>query len=308
MNANLISTAAYKPRRQAQVLNFPIRGLRYAVRHWPVSGVARHQILMLHGWMDVSASFQFLIDHLPDDVEVFAPDWRGYGLSEHGLSDTYWFADYLGDLDALIACLTREGHLLSPIQLLGHSMGGNVACLYAGIRPKTVRALMNLEGVGMPATKPEQAPARYAQWLDELAKGKPVLRSYEDQSTVAERLVQTNPRLRPDYAIYLAAHWAVRSEEDGRWHLLADPYHKGVHPVLYRVDEVLACWRHIEAPVLWVVSEHMNDWHAFVKNEAYQARLEHIAHRQAVQIHDAGHMLHHDQPEALARTIMQFLD
>ncbi|MBU6381980.1 MAG: alpha/beta hydrolase [Betaproteobacteria bacterium] len=306
MHANPNPDEPYQPRRQPQGRRLSIRGLDYFLRHWPVSGPSRHQLLMLHGWMDVSASFQFLVDQLPDDVEVFAPDWRGYGHSSSTPSDTYWFADYLADLDALIAALESLGLLHRPLKLLGHSMGGNLACLYAGIRPRSITALINLEGVGMPATDPSQAPARYAQWLDELAKGPPMMKPYADQAAVARRLMQNNHRLRADFAAYLASHWAAQAS-DGQWHLLADPKHKGIHPVLYRVDEVLACWRQIEAPVLWVCSEHMNSWHDFVRTEAYQARLGSIARRQSLIIKDAGHMLHHDQPQALAQAIMAFL-
>jgi pimeloyl-ACP methyl ester carboxylesterase len=261
---------------------------------------------MLHGWMDVSASFQFLVDHLPADVEVFAPDWRGYGQSARAQTDTYWFADYLADLDALIAVLHAEQLITAPMPLLGHSMGGNVACLYAGIRPKAISALINLEGVGMPASDATQAPFRYRQWLDGLAKAKPRLRPYPDEHAVALRLMQNNHRLRDDYAAFLASHWA-QPGLDRQWYLLADPAHKGIHPTLYRGEEVLACWRQIEVPVLWVCSEHMNAWHDFVKTEAYRARLDSIANRQECLIQNAGHMLHHDQPEALAKAIMQFL-
>ena len=306
MNANPNPFKPYEPLRKAEEVQVSIRGLSYCIRHWPVKGRARFQILMLHGWMDVSASFQFLIDYLPDDVEVFSPDWRGYGHSSHSPSDTYWFADYLADLDRLIAELRSQRLITGPIQLLGHSMGGNVACLYAGIRPDAIASLINLEGVGMPATEANQAPARYRQWLDELAKGSSPMKSYADREAVAQRLQQNNPRLRADYAAFLATHWAAPAQ-DGRWHLLADPSHKGIHPVLYRVDEVLACWREIKVPVLWVCSEHMNAWHAFVKTEAYKARLDSIARRRDVLIRDAGHMLHHDQPQAVALAITEFL-
>ena len=306
MNANPNPMQPYLARRQSQAHRFAIRGLNYFLRHWPTQAKARHQILMLHGWMDVSASFQILVDHLPGDIEVFAPDWRGYGQSSAAQSDTYWFADYLADLDALITVLQSEQLISGPMPLLGHSMGGNVACLYAGIRPKAISALINLEGVGMPAVDPGQAPLRYRQWLDQLAKGKPRMKSYADQGAVALRLMQNNQRLRADYAAFLAGHWA-QAGADGQWHVLADPAHKGVHATLYRVEEVLACWRQIEVPVLWVCSEHMNAWHDFVKTEAYKTRLESIPQRQECLIKDAGHMLHHDQPEALARAIMQFL-
>jgi pimeloyl-ACP methyl ester carboxylesterase len=37
---------------------------------------------MMHGWMDVGASFQFVVDALQGDWHVIAPDWRGFGLSQ----------------------------------------------------------------------------------------------------------------------------------------------------------------------------------------------------------------------------------
>ncbi|MEY3184788.1 MAG: hypothetical protein RLZZ613_1476, partial [Pseudomonadota bacterium] len=70
MNANPNPFKPYEPLRKAEEVQVSIRGLSYCIRHWPVKGRARFQILMLHGWMDVSASFQFLIDYLPDDVEA----------------------------------------------------------------------------------------------------------------------------------------------------------------------------------------------------------------------------------------------
>ena len=57
-----------------------IRGLRYHVRTW--GNASAPKLFLLHGWMDVSASFQFVVDELRRDWHVIAPDWRGFGLSE----------------------------------------------------------------------------------------------------------------------------------------------------------------------------------------------------------------------------------
>src|SRR5690606_15568671 len=130
------------------------------------------------------------------------------------------------------------------------SMGGNVAMLYAGVRPERIRRLVNLEGFGMPPTRAEQAPARYRQWLDEL-KTSAELRRYDSLDAVAARLSKTNPLLTAPRAQWLAGQWS-RQADDGRWQLLADPAHKRVNPVLYRHDEALECWKRIEAPLLWV--------------------------------------------------------
>lgn len=260
---------------------------------------------MVHGWMDVSASFQFMVDCLRQDWHVIAPDWRGFGLTDGPGSDSYWFPDYIGDLDAILQHYAPN----EAVNLLGHSMGGNVVCIYAGVRPDRIRKLVNLEGFGLPATTPEQAPGRYAKWLDELREP-PVLRSYGSQAEVAGRLQKTNPRLTDERAAFLASHWAAQNKEGG-WDILGDPAHKLSNPILYRVEEVLACWKAITAPLLWVEAEDTEAWRWMGAKEKARGeidrRIGYIPEVRTASIKDAGHMLHHDQPEALARLIEQFL-
>ncbi len=280
-----------------------VRGLRYHVLHWGAEDAPK--LFMLHGWMDVAASFQFVVDALKGNWHVIAPDWRGFGLSERPQLDTYWFPDYVGDLDAIVDHYAPG----EAINLLGHSMGGNVVSLYAGVRPQRVRRLINLEGFGMPVSKPEQSPKRYAKWLDEL-KEPATLRTYPSEQAVAQRLQKTNPRLPDERAAFLAKHWSSQVG-DGVWEIQGDPAHKKSTPLLYQVEEVLACWRAITAPVLWVEAEDTNMWQWMGPKE--QARVEidrrlgNLKQVTARMMPDAGHMLHHDQPQLLAEMIEEFL-
>ena len=139
--------------RQSESTFLQIRGLRYHVRRWPAPGAPK--MVLLHGWMDVSASFQFLVDALEKEWDVYAPDWRGYGLTEWGRADCYWFPDYIADLDFLLDQVDSN-----PVNLVGHSLGGNVGALYAGVRPQRIARFANLEGFGMVPTRPEQAPCQ----------------------------------------------------------------------------------------------------------------------------------------------------
>jgi pimeloyl-ACP methyl ester carboxylesterase len=286
--------------RQSESEFLQIRGLRYHVRHWRSPGAPK--MVLLHGWMDVSASFQFMVDALRREWDVYAPDWRGYGLTDWGKADCYWFPDYIADLDALLEHIERA----APVNLVGHSLGGNVAALYAGVRPSRIARFVNLEGFGMAPTHAGQAPKRYARWLEEL-RNPPRLRSYESFSALADRLQHANRRLSRERAEFLARHWGQEVPGKGVT-LRGDPAHKIVNPVLYRYEEVRACWQEVRAPVLWVEgaeSETPNRLHL----DAAQ-----IAERRAafpnlkdVSVPDAGHMLHHDQPEAVARLVEDFL-
>ncbi len=280
-----------------------LRGLRMHIRHWGAD--AAPKLFLLHGWMDVSASFQFMVDALASDWHVIALDWRGFGLSERVATDCYWFPDYLADLDAMLDVLAPE----QAVTLVGHSMGGNIATLYAGVRPQRVSRLVNLEGFGLANTVPAQAPNRYAQWLDELREP-PLMRSYPSREAVAERLRKNNPRLTPERAIFLSDHWAV-PDAQGAWHVQGDPKHKIVSANLYRTEEVLACWQQITAPVLWVEAEHTDVWRWMGPKAEVRAEIDRrmrvIPDVRSALIKDAGHMLHHDQPEALAHLIEDFL-
>ncbi len=280
-----------------------LRGLRYHVRHWGADDAP--PLFLMHGWMDVSASFQFMVDCLARDWHVIAPDWRGFGLTDKSGADNYWFPDYLGDLDAILRRYAPQ----QPVNLLGHSMGANIVMLYAGIRPERIRRLINLEGFGLAASDPEQAPQRYARWLEELQQA-PSMRDYTSREEVARRLQKTNPRLPDQRAAFLAGHWA-RPNDAGRWEILGDPVHKNHGPLQYRLDEVLACWRRIEAPVLWVEADDTDAWRWLGPKEEARAEIERrlacLREVRCEMVTDAGHMLHHDQPQRLAALVEDFL-
>jgi len=202
----------------------PIRHLSYHVLQWGTPSDDKTPLVMLHGWMDVAASFQFVVDALQHGHWVIAPDWRGFGLTHTPDTDNFWFPDYLADLDHLLDHYVGN----RPVNLLGHSMGGHVATLYAGVRPERIHRLINLEGFGLPATRPAQAPSRLAKWMDELKalhRGEMDLKPYPDLEAVAQRLIKTNPRLGADKAHWLAQHWASANAQ-GEWRILGHAAHK----------------------------------------------------------------------------------
>jgi pimeloyl-ACP methyl ester carboxylesterase len=298
----------YQERRISRSEFVPLRNLRYHVRLWGEPGPGKVPLVMVHGWMDVAASFQFIVDAFAQDHYVIAPDWRGYGLTEQPPTDNYWFPDYLADLDFLLDHYAPA----SPVDLVGHSMGGNIAMLYGGARPHRIRRLVNLEGFGMAATRPSQAPRRYAKWMDELKayhRGELDLKGYEDAAGVAARLMKTNRRLNQDQAEWLARHWA-RPDAEGTWRILGHAAHKIVNANLYQVPETLELYQAITAPVLAV--EASDDslsqwWQGKFTLAEYHERLKSVTKVRIARIDDAGHMLHHDQPAALAALIEAFL-
>ena len=298
----------YKAKRTTHSTYVPVRTRQYHVQVWGEPAAHQTPLVLVHGWMDVAASYQFVVDALSSDHYVIAPDWRGFGRTLAGDVDHFVFADYLADLDFLLDHFAPQ----QPVNLVGHSMGGNVAMAYAAVRPERVRRVINLEGFGMPATVAAQAPTKLARWIDELKAlhlGQRELRSYDDLSGVAQRLMKTNPRLAPDKALWLAGHWASQNRQ-GRWEILGHAAHKITCANLYRVDEALALYQRISAPVLNVVAAD-NSMELFWKGsyglDEFHKRMESVPQLETVQIENAGHMLHHDQPEQVAALIERFI-
>jgi pimeloyl-ACP methyl ester carboxylesterase len=300
----------YQALKESRSRFVPVRHLDYHLREWGEPAPGQAPLVLVHGWMDVAASWQFMVDALAGGRWIVAPDWRGFGLTRVSdpAPDAFWFADYLADLDALLDHVSPD----APVDLVGHSMGGNVAMMYAGVRPQRVRRLVNLEGFGLPETRPAQAPERYAKWLDEikaLHRGEMALKPYDSAEGVARRLMKTNPRLGADKAAWLARHWAA-PDAQGRWQVLGDAGHKVVSAHLYQLPEALAVYARITAPVLSVTASDDSLglwWKGQYSLAQYHERLKAVPRLRQAVVDDAGHMLHHDQPQALAALIEDFL-
>lgn len=268
--------------------------VRLAVWHW--GDPASPPIVLVHGWGDSGATFAAVAASLAQDFFLVAPDLRGFGESP-ATPGGYWFPDYLKDLDACLDAMTRA----RPITLVGHSMGGNVCGLYAGIRPARVASLVLLEGFGLPATTPAEAPDRYRRWLDQHHQP-PALRDFVDEAALFRHLQRLAPTAPEAVLRQVLPRWAVRLP-DGAYRLRMDPAHKGVHAVMYRREEAAACWQATTAPVTLVAgsaSDYLARFRGF-DPLADCARYYPGSARHTLE--GAGHMLHWEQPAAVAALI-----
>ena len=137
----------YQVLRESQSRWVPLRGCRYHVRQWGTATPGATPLVLAHGWMDVAASYQFMVDAFSEAFvsqrPIIAMDWRGYGLTETPPTDSYWFPDYLADLDAL---LHRLAVVAEQEALGGEPVGG-----VFGAAPGAGVAVASLAPAGMPA-------------------------------------------------------------------------------------------------------------------------------------------------------------
>src|SRR5262245_2914075 len=121
-------------------------GLSHHVLEWNAGG--SQTVVCCHGFLDLAWSWHWVAQHLAEaGLRVVAFDWRGHGETEHvGRGGYYHFADYALDLHELWPKLAPDG-----AHLAGHSMGGTATAYFAGVRPKGLRTLTSIEGIGPPA-------------------------------------------------------------------------------------------------------------------------------------------------------------
>lgn len=275
-----------------------VRGLRYGIRHWgdPDAPI----VFFLHGWMDSSATFQFVVDALTQSWHVIAPDWRGYGQSEW-LSRPYWFPDYYADLHCLLSHYTK-----APARLVGHSMGANIASTYAGLRPERVSQLVMMDFLGLALSSDADASQQLGKWLSALEVA-PEMRAYKSHEALARRLLSVNHRLTETRATFLSRSVSC-IRPDGLVAMACDPWHKIPAPTPYRVEDSMASWRRISAPVLMLMADQGFVHQRFGNDpDEMRRRLNCFKDHQVVSICDAGHNVQHDQPEQVAAALERFL-
>ena len=293
---------SYQLRRTPRHETLTVRGLRMHVTRWgPAPSGEAAPLLLLHGFQDTCDTFQFMVDHFDQDRPLMAIDWRGFGRSEWP-QDGYWFPDYLADLDALADQLSPD----APLRLIGHSMGGNIASLYAGIRPDRVQCVVNLEGFGLTRMKAPDAPKRYRRWLDEL-KAPAKLKEYASLDQLASVIQFRYPRFPEAHVRFVAEAWS-KPLADGRVQLLGDPRHRRVNPVLYRREEAEACWGAGRAPMLLLLggeSEHLSKLGPDGDVAAIRAVMP-VA--ELAYVPGAGHMMHIEKPELVAPLVEAFVN
>jgi len=235
-----------------------LRGMRFRLCEWGPAGGPL--VLMLHGWLDQGAAFDAVATQLANKgAWVVAPDHRGHGHSAWApAGSTYHFLEYVADVDALVDLLVVEHPGVRPFTLVGHSMGGTISALYAGLRPSSVAALVLIDGLGPPAVSDSDAAEQARTFLDQCRAPRPH-RPMPDLATAAARIQRTNPGLVEARAEYLARRVTRPADSGGivwRW----DPLHRTRAAVAFDVDRLMVVLRKIRCPASLLVGA--DGWYA----------------------------------------------
>ncbi|MBD3647596.1 MAG: alpha/beta hydrolase [Pseudomonadales bacterium] len=257
-------------------------------------------LLLIHGVHDHCHSWDWVSQQLCTDYHVVVPDLRGHGDSQWAKGSSYNHLDYVYDIAQLV-----HQENLDPVNIVAHSMGGTLACLFAGIYPEKVASLISVEGVGgIPNWyRGEGHPGqRIRGWIDNmrnLAGRTP--RKYESLSDAFQRMQRSNPHLSEDRARHLTIHGSNRNE-DGTYTWKFDNYTYARSPFGMPWEDMVQLWEAIDCPTLL-----LNAKQGFGHRTGQNDTLKHFRHGELVDIDGAGHWVHHDQFDEFMRIVGQFL-
>ena len=291
-------------------------GLNYHLREWNGDADARHTVLLVHGFLDSSYSWQGVIDawlanhpHARTGLHFVAPDMRGHGDSGWVDSGGYYhFLDYLADLREVVSEVCRD-----RLSLVGHSMGGTICSYYAGTYPDSIHRLVLMEGMG-PLESSQDMPTRVRNWLAgwrHMRNKSP--RTYDSLEAAAEQLMRHDPLLARDLAMKLAEH-GTRVTGDGRISFKHDPLHLTPAPYPFQLAHGKEFWNAITCPVMFIEGSASTFRFGAAENERRAAMFatgEHVqggTRRFEFRVIDgAAHMMQRHKPVELAALLDSFV-
>jgi pimeloyl-ACP methyl ester carboxylesterase len=259
-------------------------------------------LLLVHGGKDHAHSWDWTAAELARDWHVVAPDLRGHGDSDWAADGNYAMEDFVFDLAELIDQLGQ-----TPLALVGHSLGGNIALRYAGCYPQKIAKLVLIEGLGpSPAKMAEQDAMPMAEgirrWIEDHRRGlarQP--RAYATLDDAIARAQAANLHLSPEQARHLTLH-GTRRNADGSLSFKTDPSLANLSPVDYTEAQKHALWREVTCPTLLVYGKE-----SWASNPAEDGRAVHFQNARVELFGNAGHWVQHDRFDAFVETLRAFL-
>ncbi|MCB1684125.1 MAG: alpha/beta hydrolase [Pseudomonadales bacterium] len=274
--------------------------LRLHYLNWAGGGTENGgpNLLLIHGVQDHCHTWDGYAGAFAGEFQIVVPDLRGHGDSEWLRGAAYQTFDYVYD----IAQLVRQRDL-GPCVVVGHSMGGTIAALYAGLYPELVSRLVLIEGVGLwpdPAENlsPQQ---RLRGWIDgtrQLAGRE--RKRYPTLEAALARMQAANAHLSDDQARHLTVH-GTNQNEDGTFSWKFDNYTHGPSAIRPSRELTKSLWQAIDCPVLCI-----NSRQGFGHRIGQNGTLAHFRNGEVIDIDSAGHWTHHDQLDQVVAESRRF--
>ena len=145
-----------------------------AHREWLPAGDARGSVVIAHGINEHGGRYGYVAERLVrDGWLVAALDHRGHGLSGGRRAAVERFDDWVADLDNYIRRVLVDAP--RPLFLLGHSLGGLIATVYALHNADALAGLVLSSPSVVPPAGVSPATLRTGRFLSRVAANMPIL-------------------------------------------------------------------------------------------------------------------------------------
>jgi pimeloyl-ACP methyl ester carboxylesterase len=218
------------------------------------------------------------------------------------LGGSYAISEYLYDIAQLL-----HQTQLTPIKIIGHSLGAAITLRYAGLYPKNVTKVVAIEGMGPAPHRRDDRKELTTQdqlhrWIDQLRdlSGR-TPRRYATLEEAWNRMQEANPHLSPDQARHLTIH-GVNQNEDGTYSWKFDNYIRATPPFTMPSAASAELWSAIECPTLLI--HGADSWAVDPRSDG---RAAHFRNVQVEEFKNAGHWVHHDQLAGFLKLVKKFL-
>ncbi len=185
-------------------------GLDLHLLEWSEAGVP---LLLLHGFGNEAHIWDDFAPEVAPYYRTLALDHRGHGESSWDPERRYDLDTLVRDVEAVTAALDIE-----RLVLVGHSLGGRVATLFAGRHPERLAGLV-LVDIG-----PELDARGVTRIRIEAGAGAEA--SFDSIDAYARLLSLNYPAAKPHAVLRMARH-GVRQRDDGRFVPRMDPVMRG---------------------------------------------------------------------------------
>jgi pimeloyl-ACP methyl ester carboxylesterase len=269
------------------------------LHYWEWGDPKEETYVFVHGVRDQGRSWEhFIAAMIARGVPIkhaVALDLRGHGESEWPTSSRgYQHEDFLCDLSGLLRHLDKEA-----LTIIGHSLGGSMCLLYAGIFPEKVKRMVLLESLGPFARSDDEVPKIMAERL----KGRVYVEipyPHESLEAAAKALQKTFPLIPDNAALHMARYGT--SYKGGMYRWKHDPILRYRTTTAMSEGQIEAFIRRLKCPILFVYGTESD----FMKS-VRGPRVKLFSNAQIVPIEGAGHHIPHEKPEALAEVVVPFL-
>ena len=290
-------------------------GLAIAVHEW--GDASAPPLLLAHGGFDFARTY-----------DVFAPllaagGWRVVSWDQRGHGDSQHAALYSWEADVRDALAVLDSTTRGAVPFVGHSKGGSVLTQLADACPHRVTKLVNIDGLPSRARHPDVAghersllrAKELAGWLDHRRRTKDAERKSGTLADLARRRGRMNPRLSPEWLLYLAAVGAKRDAGEARsagpsgssggwrWKLDASLRFGGFGP--WRPEWTLLRLPGLAPPLLGFLASVSEPMGWDTTEEILRPHLPPAA--EIVRLPDTGHFVHIERPREVAARVLRFL-